>query len=199
MNVLVDTLPNQIEIGGRGYEIDTDFRTALRIILAFEDSELSAAEKQYLLVDNLYLDKPDDMQSAIREGIKFLDGGGDDEEDSGSGSPRLYSFSRDANMIYSAFQQTHGIDLQKAQLHWWQFLALFMDLGSETLFCSLVGLRKRVKTGKASREEKQVAREMGAAFEVPEIDNRSLAEREADNDFMKQIQQARENKKRGDQ
>jgi hypothetical protein len=101
---------------------------------------------------------------------------------------RLYSFSKDADFIFAAFRQTHGIDLQKVDLHWWEFLALFMDLGADTTFCQLVNLRKRVKTGKATKEEKQAARDMGDAFDIPEADTRTLDEKEAEAEFLKLVQ-----------
>jgi predicted membrane GTPase involved in stress response len=69
-------------------------------------------------------------------------------------------------------------------MHWWKFLALFMDLGSETTFCNLVGLRKRVKNGTASKEEKQAAREMGDLFEIPEPDTRTPDERDQEQAFL---------------
>jgi hypothetical protein len=196
-NVLIDELPETLTVAGKEYAIRSDFRTALRVLLAFEDNGLTMLEKQMVLIDNLFVETPADIAEAGRAAIAYLDGGGDDgEEESMEGGLRLYSFSKDANIIYAAFQQTHGIDLQKAQLHWWQFLALFMDMGADTTFCNLIGLRKRVKTGKASKEEKQMAQDMGSMFEVPDIDMRSLAEREADADFMAQYRQAKRERRR---
>lgn len=187
MNILVEQLPTAIEIDGRAYEIRADFRTAVRILLAYEDGELTPVEKQMLLIENLYCEIPHDVKAGIEKAIRFLDGGRSEPESTGGSSFRLYSFGKDANLIYAAFQQTHGIDLQKENLHWWQFLALFSDLGADTVFCSLVGLRKRVKEGKASKEERQMAREMGDVFTVPEIDTRTLEEKEKELDFMRML------------
>lgn len=75
-------------------------------------------------------------------------------------------------------------------------MTLFMDLGESTVFCSLVGLRKRVKSGKASKEEKQIAREMGDLFDVPELDTRDLAEKELERMFVDQVKAARKRKKK---
>jgi hypothetical protein len=148
------------------------------VILAFEDDQLTGYEKQMIMLENL--------QAALEMGMKFLDGGkvGEDE-DSG---PRLFSFEKDANLIFAAFRQTHGIDLQNIEyLHWWSFLALFMDLGADTAFCNLVGLRKRVKSGKATTEERETAREMGDMFDVPEIDDRTLEEKEKEAEFLRLV------------
>lgn len=136
------------------------------------------------MLNNLYPEPIEDLNSALEMGMKFLNGGkASDEEENG---PRLFSFEKDASLIFSAFRQTHGIDLESiGYMHWWKFLALFMDLGADTAFCNLVGLRKRVKNGTASKEEKAMARDMGDMFDVPEIDTRTLEEREREEEFMR--------------
>ena len=188
MNILVQELPETVEVAGEAVPIRTDFRAALRVMLAYEDPELTPQEKQLVMLANLYPELPDDVGAAIEAGIRFLNGGevGPDED-----GPRLCSFSNDANFIFSAFRQTHQIDLQAAELHWFEFLALFMDLGAETTFCSLVSLRKRVKSGKASKHELEAARELGDVFRVPEIDNRSPEERRQEDEFMKAVAEAK--------
>ena len=186
MNLLVDKLPKTIEIHGQEYQINSDFRACLSIILAFEDEELTDLEKQFVMIRNLYEDRPDDFQAAMDAGMEFLNGGAHGVQ--GSDGPRVYSFSKDANLIFAAFHQTHGIDLEAVEyLHWWKFMALFMDLGQNTTFCELVSLRKRVKTGKASKEEKAAARDLGDMFEIPEIDDRTLEEKEAERRFLEAI------------
>lgn len=198
MNILTDQLPTAIRVNERIYDVNSDFRDCLRIILAFEDPDLAPLEKQLVLLENLYTEPvaPGDTAKAIKEGVRFLDGGSDDAGEDCK-KPRLYSFAKDAGLIFAAYQQTHKIDLQNAEyLHWWQFMTLFMDLGESTAFCSLVGLRKRVKTGKASKEEKQIAREMGDLFDVPEVDTRDLAEKELERMFVDQVKAARKRKKR---
>lgn len=187
-NILTDELPEWVEIDGIEYPINADFRACLRVILAFEDSELTGVEKQAILLTNLYPEQPHDPGKAIELGVKFLNGG-EEAESEGQSGPRVYSFAKDANYIFAAFQQTHNVDLETAEMHWWKFLALFMDLGSETTFCQLVGLRKRVKTGRASKEERRAAREMGEVFEVPELDARTPEERNQEAEFLRLVQE----------
>lgn len=189
MNILTDILPTEINIDGRGYAVHSDFRSCLKIILAFEDNELTPQEKQIILLSNLYSKLPHDIKQAIEQAHLFLNGGKVSEEE--NQSVRLYSFERDASFIFAAFKQTHNVDLQKDDLHWWQFLALFMDLGSETTFCQLVSLRKRIKTGKATKEERQAALEMGEVFDVPEVDDRTLEEKEMAAEFERKVEEAR--------
>jgi hypothetical protein len=191
MNLLVDELPSQLEVDGKSYDIRSDFRTCLRIILAFEDPELSAVEKSTVLLKNLYIEMPDNLDEAVNQGVIFLNGGDIFYAIDDNDSMRLYSFTKDSPLVLSAFKQTHNIDLEREDMHWWKFLALFMDLGGNTTFSNLVGLRKRVRTGKATKEEREVARELGAIMDVPDIDNRTLEEREIEEKFFKRVKNAK--------
>lgn len=184
MNLLIDELPEAVEVGGSEYQINTDFRVAIRVLLAFESNELTTVEKRMAMLGNLYPVMPEDTAEAARLAIQFLNGGKQTVED-GEAGPRVYSFGKDAELIFAAFKQTHDVDLEATEyLHWWKFLAMFMDLGAETAFCNLVSLRRRVKTGKASKEDREMAREIGEAFEVPETDMRSLEEKEQEAAFF---------------
>lgn len=176
-------------MGGREIRVNTDYRAALATILAYESAEFTPHEQQVVMVRNLLPDVPADLSeddaSVLMQRVSwYLNGGKEAAKDEESeGGLRLHSFSKDAALIFAAFRQTHDIDLASADLHWWTFLALFMDLGSDTAFCQLVALRKRVKTGKASKEERALAREMGDVFDLPELDTRSVEEKQDDNDF----------------
>lgn len=181
MNILTEKLPEEILVHGQAFPIFSDFRTCLTIILAFEDPELALIEKQMILLDNLYKEKPSDLTEATIKAIEFLNGGVPSESAEG---PRLYSFEKDSSFIYAAFQQTHGINLSQVSLHWWEFLALFMDLGSETTFSGLVSLRRKLKTGRATKEEREAAREMGSLITLPELDHRTVEEREQEQEFL---------------
>jgi len=185
MNLLTSPLPDHLTVDGLAYAIKTDFRFTLRSILAYEDPELTGYEKRTVLLSNLFIVAPIDLEAALLQAQWFLDGGNPPSEP--TDDPRLYSFSLDANLIFAAFYQTHGLDLTTAQLHWFKFLALFMDLGTDTAFCQLIGLRKRIKNGTASKEERQAARDMGGAFDVPEVDDRTQAEKDQEADFMRLI------------
>ena len=187
MNILTDELPTTLQVGPTEYPINSDFRPCLKTILAFEDNDLTPQEKQIILFVNLFGEIPNEIQEAATQAIWFLNGGQASEEK--AESIKVYSFGQDANFIYAAFRQTHGIDLQTANMHWWQFLALFMDLGQDTTFCQLIGLRKRLKTGKATKEERAAAREMGELIEVPEIDQRTLDQKEREAEFMRLVAQ----------
>ena len=189
-NILIDRLPTSVWIDGQEFPLDADFRTCLRIILAFEDPELASVEKQMVMVENLYPETPDQFERAVELGLWFLDGGEEEQESERDGDEeKLYSFSKDAPFIYSAFRQTHGIDLETVDhLHWWKFLYLFMDLGEDTFFVRLITLRKRLADGSATKEEKKAAQKMEKLLEVPQNKRMNLAEMESVNRFMELLE-----------
>jgi len=182
VNILVDTLPETVVVGETSHRINTDFKTCLRAVLALEAGDLAWDEKAAIVLELMYGDKvPLDFSEALQQALIFLNGGKSDSDE--ASGPRVYSLSTDAGLIFAAFRQTHGIDLERERMHWWKFITLFMDLGADTTFCNLINLRRRVRSGQATKEERQVASELGNLMMVPEVDTRTVEEREAEAAF----------------
>lgn len=199
MNNLIDKFPTKALIDGKVYELNTDFRNCLKIILAFEDDELLDFEKAEIMLRNLYGENiPKNTDEAIRKAIYFLDCGEEDEEKKvgTSNSTRLYSFTKDAKYIYSAIKQTHGIDLESIEyLHWWKFVYLFLDLNPECFFCKIIDLRNKKKKGKLSKEEKRLYIQL---YDILELNNKpkfTEEEQKEIDEFMELLKQAESKEK----
>ena len=121
MNPMLTRFPESVRIDGVRYPLNTDFRVGLRIMSAYEDPQLTRFERQVVLCRLLYQEQPSDFTQAVREGVRFLDGG---EQPRETGGRRLYSFDQDGAYIYSAILQTHGIDLQTVKMHCGKFRML---------------------------------------------------------------------------
>lgn len=164
-NPLSRPFPTQVRLAGRRYPIRWRFTDCLPIILAFEEeAELTPAEQQMILLRRFYPKLPPDLAQAAALAVRFLDGGSStaaDEDDPEEQPLRLYSFSRDGGLIYSAFRGQYGIDLRRDELHWWAFLALFHDLAPDCRFYQLLRLRRGYLGGTLSREEEQLFEDMG--------------------------------------
>lgn len=164
-NPLARPFPTRVRLAGRLYPIRWRFTDCLPIIMAFEEeSGLTLAEQQRVLLRRFYPQQPPDPSRATALAVQFLDGGGAaaDEDGGPEESPlRLYSFSRDGGLIYSAFRGQYGIDLRRDELHWWAFLALFHDLAPDCRFYQLLRLRRGYLEGTLSREEEQLLEDMG--------------------------------------
>lgn len=175
MSILTEQLPEAVLIDGKEYPINTDYRTAIRIIEAFESDELTNLEKNEIMLELLYGEKkiPENIPEAIDMALRFLDGDCDKEEsspddDNSPGETRLYSFTQDARYIFSGILQTHGIDITTTEMHWWKFIILFMDLDKDCFFNQLLSIRSRLKKGKLTKEEKVWYNENKKIVDLPE-------------------------------
>lgn len=175
MNILSDKLPTKIRVNDNVYDINYDYRTIINILLAFEDAELTKDEQMYIMLKNLYKqDIPEnDIEEALKKGIKFIDGGV--VEENKANEKRIYSFKKDGNYIFSGINQTHHIDLtEKTNLHWWVFLSLFMDMSADCTFGELVYYRKRKNENKLTKEEKEQYRKIKKLVDLNNEDNESI-------------------------
>lgn len=187
MNVLTDVFPTTVEINNREYELNTDFRTGIDIMLAYEDSALTAADKVAVMLNLLYKEMPPDLGKAVDLAVLFLDCG----EDRAAGqdaepAKRLYSFEKDAKYIYSAIRQTHGIDLETIDyLHWWKFCYLLLDLNEDCFFQQIISLRRRKQEGKLSKEERIAYYRMEDIMALPQ--EKDAEQRQAEDAFMQNL------------
>lgn len=157
MNVLLTKFPTKIRVGEFVYDINSDFRNCLRIILAFEDDELTIQEKNIILLKRLYGENvPDDLDQALTKAVKFLDCGENITPNSLT-DKRVYSFDKDAKYIFTAISQTHDVDLESiGYMHWWKFVFYFMDIDKDCVLSQFISLRQRKNEGKLTKEEKKV-------------------------------------------
>lgn len=120
---LYDSLPESIEVNGRLFPILTDFRAWLKFG-SLIDKKCFYSDISYLLEvpqDRLYLDE--DVFQALYNFYNLQP-----KYPKSSSGKNVVSFDDDAPYIYASFMSTYGIDLLTAELHWWQFLALFRGL-----------------------------------------------------------------------
>ena len=167
MNILSDRFPTAIRIDDKVYSVNADFRNCIKIILAFEDRELTIEEKYQVMLIRLYgEDMPKNVEQAIEKAIRFLDCGVERIQDQRE-PRRVYSFKRDAKYIYSGIHQTHGIDLETVEfLHWWKFVFLFTDLTDGCAFNNILSLRQRKADGKLTKEERAVFMKAPEIFDL---------------------------------
>lgn len=186
MTTLAQPLPTAIRVDGVVRPVRWDWRSCMRIIQLFESGELTRAEQLELMLEQLYVQRLPFTEEACRKAVLFLDCGR--RVRGGNGEPRpvrLYSFSGDAALIYAAFRQSHGVDLQNEQMHWWSFCSLFMSLAEDCLFCRVVALRDRKQRGRLSAEERRQLAQMGELAELPGQHN--AQERQAVDKFLQTL------------
>lgn len=179
MNLLVDKLPTDYE----GLKIDTNFRSFILFELLMQDNELKEEEKIYLAINLFYKEPPEDLKKAI-EGILWFYRCGEEEKKVGksggeSRKKQIYSYEYDAKLIYSAFLDQYGVDLNEINyLHWFKFKALFEGLKSDNKICEIMSYRSIDLNKIKDKDERKKYRKLQREFALP--DNRTIEEKEQD-------------------
>lgn len=183
MNILVDLLPETVEIDGSKYTINTGFRIGILFEELMLDRTLSSEQKVYLAIQLYYNEVPTNIVKAIEQIQWFYRCGKDIEVSTTKGSSnkedRIYSFEYDDDYIYSAFLTQYGIDLQDIKdLHWWKFKAMFKSLNEDNRISKIMGYRAMTITNEMSDNEKKHYKEMKKVYALPDL--RTESEKEID-------------------
>lgn len=180
-NIILDVLPETVEIDGAEYRINSDFRISILFELLMQDDEVGKRQKLVQGLQLYYPEIPHNVTMAVDKMIWFYRCGKETESGGhGSGSGRakqIYSFEHDDDYIYAAFLEQYGIDLQDIEeLHWWKFRALFRGLSEDTEFVKIMGYRSVKITSEMSKEQREFYKKMQSIHALPITD----AERKAD-------------------
>ncbi len=153
---MIFDLPTSLEVNGRAWPINTDFRDVLRTLTAFEDPNLTDEEKAYICLHNTYPDLQDipenDIQAAFDAAVAFIDHGNRDD----GPSPRTMDWTQDACLIFPAVNRSAGFEVRSAEyIHWWTFLGYFMEI-KDSVYATVLNLRgKRARGKKLEKDEKE--------------------------------------------
>lgn len=189
MNILLDTMPDFLEVGNKKISIDSGFRTWIRFDEALFWSSEPIENRIYSALDICYNGRiPVDVNRAIYAAIAFYAHMGEPMEEvqaKGENKPgqagrgnRTYSFTHDASLICAAFLAQYGIDLTQDDLHWWHFKALFEGLTEENKICKVMEIRSLDLAKVKDKEQKAHYRRLKRIYKLP--DPRSEEEQEAD-------------------
>lgn len=179
LTLLNHTLPDTVEVGGRRFCVRTDFRYWVQLEMLLFDEGGSFWEKLPELLKLCYVSLPDSLNMAVEGMVSFYAG----PQRGKSGSMRsvarpCYSFWQDEELIYAAFYQQYGIDLSRAELHWWQFKALLLGLSEDTRLFKVIQYRCRDISQMTNNEEKRFYKRMKALYRL--CDHRSEEEKDAE-------------------
>jgi len=184
--ILIEGLPTAIEINDVEYDVDANYQTGIKIIMAFEDNELTQYEKCMILVELLYKEVPHNMNEAVKQGIKFLNCGDISQGSAEGDGIRKYSFTQDDKYIYRAVDGVLQGRLSKGEfVHWWEFVLAFIELPEECFMSRLIYLRTQKAKGNLSKEERELC------FKIKDIvdlrEKYSIEEQNKVNEFMELI------------
>lgn len=174
-NILIDKLPETVEINGQEVGVNSDFRVFILFEQILKDYELSKEDKIKKCLSLFYKDNPSNLVEAVQQMFNFYSMSFMNDFHSakkGKGSKKnknLYDWDFDQGYIYSAFLTQYRIDLQEIDyLHWWKFRFLFMSLDEDNKISKIIGYRD-VDTSKIKdKEEKKHCEKLKKEFAIPE-------------------------------
>ena len=167
-NVLIDELPCYVTLFGEKYPVHTSFKNWIKISLLIEDGGLENADMTAEILKLCYSQKlPPNIVSAIMGMFAFLNGDTDFIVSSDKKSvKKVYSFRDDSDIIFASFYQKYGIDLEKSDMHWYKFLALFEWLTDENPFAAVLKIRTADESKIKDGYKRKALRELKSKYEI---------------------------------
>jgi len=189
MNLLIDKVPEFVEIENQRYPINSSFRAAILFEQLMQDDALSDLEKIREALLLFYGETSGPIVEKTERIIWFYSCGKDgadhsktEEKRQGKTSRHIYSFEHDAEYIYAAFLSQYGIDLQETvDLHWWKFMALFKSLSADNEICRIMQIRAMELDSSMSAKQKERYLKLKRLYALPDM----RTEQEKAQDFSK--------------
>jgi len=143
---MIGELPKALEVGGKSYEIRTDYRVALMIFQAYNDPDISQIEKALNCLECLYKEVPDNAEAALEKAAWFLDGGSNVKLK--ELPVKTIDWEQDESLLFPEINKIAGTEVRLLDyLHWWTFLGFFSTMG-EGLYTQILNIRQKRAKGK---------------------------------------------------
>lgn len=182
MNILTEPFPESLLVGGVECPIHWDFRTILKCDKLLRAEELDGTRLLEVL-ELFYQETAEYTEEHIEKMFWFFSCGREEKKRrfprkaAGINDKQSFDFEKDADLIYAGFLQQYGIDLRKTEMHWWKFMILVENLGSDTKLAKVMEYRTIDTANKnLSKEMRSFYRAMQKYYgldQIPELDEKS--------------------------
>lgn len=186
------SFPTSLNIGGVEYEIRTDYRVILDLLMALNDPELSDSDNKMsaymqsrVILEIMFPDCDNIPQEHIQEALdkvaEFIDMGiGDDSK-----KPKTMDWEQDSPIIIPAINKVLNKEIRAEKyMHWWTFLGAYMEIG-EGLFSNVIHIRqKKAKGKKLEKWEQDFYKENKFLIDFQHKEKRSNEEKEMLRDYF---------------
>ena len=127
--------PQYVEVFGKRYKINTDFKVAIECNRIAEDETIGDLERALAIIYKLYgeegLNIPDHYEKLLEMAQKYLLCG--KEYDVENNEKPDMDFIEDYSYITTSFMSDYHIDLENCNMHWWKFMDLMNGLSNNEL------------------------------------------------------------------
>lgn len=151
-------LPRTAVVGGREYEIRTDFREILHIIEELNNPDIPEWIRWHIAIGSFFVGEipAENKREAMDRLSEFISY----QETESRPGPVLMDWSQDAKAIVADVNKVAGQEVRDLPyLHWWTFLSYFHAIG-EGQFSTMISIRDKLRKGKQLEKwEKEYYRE----------------------------------------
>ena len=152
---MIYDLPKTATVGGEELDIRYDYRVILTILEMLNDPDLSNKSKAEGMIE-LFFVEPErvrDAKAAVEACYDFIDMGAQP----GKTSPRVMDWEQDFRYIVAPVNRVLGFECREVPydyenntggLHWWTWMAAYMEIGGDCLFSQVVNIRDKLARGK---------------------------------------------------
>ena len=126
--------PKYVEVDGKRYEINTDFRVAIKCNEIATDNSIGDYERALAIIYTLFgeegINTPKHYEKLLELSKKYLLCG--DKQLDTTDEPDM-DYVEDMDYIEASFMSDYHIDLSETQMHWWKFNNLINGLSNSEL------------------------------------------------------------------
>ena len=126
--------PEYVEVEGKRYKINTDFRNAIECNRIATDSTIGDFERVlgiiYVLFGDEGINTPEHYERLLELAQKYLACGKELEDN--SEEPDM-DFIQDMDYIEASFMSDYHMDLANMEMHWWKFFNLMNGLSNSEM------------------------------------------------------------------
>ncbi len=125
--------PEYVEVEGKQYKINTDFRYAIECNRIATDSTIGDYERVLGIICTLFgteaIDNPNHYEKLLKLALKYLSCGKEIDNDE---QPDM-DYIQDMDYIEASFMSDFHIDLANEKMHWWKFNKLMNGLSNSEM------------------------------------------------------------------
>ena len=187
--------PEYVEVNGKRYKINTDFRVAIDCNEIALDTTIDDEERAYAIIYKLYGDEGlNDIENHVellQLAQKYLACG---KELDSKGKPDM-DFKQDLGLIEISFLSDYHLDLSHEKMHWWKFNEAINGLSSSELGnCSLLNKVRYIRNKNLSeikdpkeRQEMQELQKIWALKRYQKPKERTDEQKENAKEFLEAL------------
>lgn len=128
--------PEYVEVKGKQYKINTDFRVAIECNKIAEDNTIGDFERVLAIIYKLFgeegLSNPEHYEELLELGQRYLLC--DKEYNTQANKKPDMDYEQDYGLIWvSMYGEYNGLDIDKEKIHWWKFTELLEGLSNSEL------------------------------------------------------------------